>query len=225
MKQNLIIIAVSFLLLSCQKEFTNDTPTIGGNVGNTKPADTCESYFPLTTGSTWTYDLTGDTQVNTVTTPDTVIGGNTFKRITQDISGDVSNSFYREENGNIYAFLDLSRVSNVRSNVLINPLRSRASVGDKWHDTIVINNITERLEYEIVEKNISHQVDTLHFNNVLHVQYSVRLDRSPIITDQLVQITDVWYAKCVGVVETENQLLLSSTLIGSPNKLKNYSIH
>lgn len=224
MKQNLILIAVSFLLFGCQKEFTNDTPIIPGGTG-APPTGTCESYFPLTTGSTWTYDLTGDIQVNTVTTPDTVIEGNTFKRIAQNISGEVSNGFYREENGNIYAFLDLSRVSNVHSNVLINQLRSRAGIGDKWHDTIVINNVTERLEYEMMEKDISHQVDTLYFNNVLHVQYSVRLDRSPIITDQLVQITDVWYAKCVGVIETENQLLLSSTLIGSPDKLKSYTIH
>ena len=222
MKQHLIFSAISFFLLSCQKEFTIDTPTGIGNVSMT-PADSCDTYFPLTTGSTWTYELPGDTQVNTVITPDTVIAGNTFKRINQNISGAVSNSFCREENGNIYAFLDLSRTS-VIDMVFINPLRSGAGIGDKWHDTIVINNSTERLEYEMVEKNISYQVDTLHFNSVLHVQYTVRLDQSPILTDELVQITDVWYAKCVGVVETKNQLLTSSTIVGSPNKLKSYSI-
>ena len=223
MRQNSIFFAVSFFLLSCQKAFTIDTPVIG-NVA-VMPTNSCESYFPLTTGSTWTYELTGDTEVNTVIAPDTVIEGNTFKRIAQNISGDVSNGFYREENGNVYAFLDLSRVSNVHSNVLINQLRSGAGTGDKWHDTIVINNTTERLEYQMLQKNINYRVDTLNFNNVLHIQFSVRLDRSPILTDQLVQVTDVWYAKCVGVVETKNQLLVSSTLIGAPNKLKSYSIH
>jgi hypothetical protein len=224
LKQTLLFLIFCFLLLSCQKEFTFDTPAIGGSM-NPVPTNSCESYFPLTTGNTWTYELPGGTQINTVTTPDTIIAGNTFKRITQNISGDVSNSFYREENGNVYAFLDLSRVSTVSNEVFINPLRSTVGVGDKWHDTIIVNESTERLEYEMVEKNISYQVDTFHFDNVLHVQYTVRLDRSPILTDQLVQVTDVWYAKCVGVVETKNQLLQSSTIVGSPNKLKSYSIH
>lgn len=197
------------------------------SVGNVVviPTNTCETYFPLTTGSTWTYEEPAGIEVSTITSPDTILLGNTFKRITQSISGDVSNSFYREENGNVYAFLDLSTNQAANGKVFINPLRSNAAVGDEWRDTIVINNSTERLEYEMMQKNISYQVDTFYFSNVEHVQYTVRLDLSPILLDQLVQITDVWYAECVGVVQTKSQFLVSSAIVGSPNKLKSYSIH
>jgi len=224
LKQNLFFLAVSFFLLSCQKEFTIDTSsTIVDSTGDPK-TDTCDTYFPLTTGSTWTYEQPGGIQINTVITPDTVIRGNIFKRVSQVLSGDVTNSFFREENGNVYAYMNLSTNGSANGEVIVNPIRSKVAVGARWSDTIVINNSTERLEYEMMEKNITRGVDTFYFTNVLHVQYTVRIDLPPVITDELVQITDVWYAKCVGVIETKSQLLTQSIIVGSPNRIKSYLI-
>lgn len=55
----------------------------------------------------WKYNNDGSVQTNTVTTRDTVIQGKTFQRILQGYAGTVTNSFFREEAGNTYAFADL----------------------------------------------------------------------------------------------------------------------
>lgn len=208
------IILSCFILTGCQKEVTFDT---GGT------STSCDTYFPLTTGSTWTYDANGAAQVNTVVTPDTVIQGKNFKRITELISGITNTVFFREESGNVYGFIDLGGLASGK--ILINPIRSSAAVGDKWRDTIIINGIKEKFEYEMLEKNINYQVDTFHFTNVLHIQYKVRLDYPPLLNDELIQITDVWVAKCVGGVETKNQVFLMGVVVNTTDqKIKSYTI-
>lgn len=218
----LIAVAVCFLF-GCQKELGSGAD-LGNNNGADTTANACESYFPLTSGSTWMYQQPGGTQVDTVITPDTIIQGKTFKRVREDIAGISKDNFYREENGNIYAFIDFSTTVAATSQALVNPLRSNAPAGARWRDTIVLNASIARFEYEMIEKNVGHQVDSLYFTHVQHVQYKVRLDLPPVFADELVQITDVWYANCIGLIETKSQLLTSSLIVGSPNKIKSYSI-
>ncbi len=223
MRHNLISIIISCLILaSCQKEVASDTLTGGSS---TTPS-ACNTYFPLATGNTWTYYTGGTIQVNTVIAPDTVIQGKTFKRVMQTTQGLTNTVFFREDTGNIYGFVDLGAAGVASGNVFINPIRSAAAIGEKWRDTIVVNGLSERFEYEMKEKNISYQVDTLHFTNVDHIQYKVRLDYAPAYNDELVQITDVWFAKCVGGVETKNQSLLFGAVVStSDQKIKSYSVH
>ena len=219
--------AITTLMSSCQKELLFDTPVSPGGGGGGITPTVCNTYFPLTTGNKWTFNQGGMIQVNTVITPDTVINGKTFKRLSSVSAGVTNINFAEEENGNVYVFQNLAAGSSGASGaVLLNPLRTNAAVGEKWNDTITVNGFTERFAYTMVEKNIAYQVDTLHFSNVIHVQYKVRLDLPPVYTDELSQITDIWYAKCVGAIEIKNQaVLLGVTVNTTDNKIQSYTLH
>src|SRR5438874_10818654 len=96
----IFVIISSFILAGCKKELSLDTS------GGSSSSGTCNTYFPLTTGDTWTYDIGGSLQVNTVITPDSVIAGKTFKRLSQNLSGTITTGFVTEDNnGNVYLYV------------------------------------------------------------------------------------------------------------------------
>ena len=227
MKINFTLLSISILfLVSCQKEVSFDTN--GGGTTPPSSSGTCNTYFPLSTGNTWTYDMgNGTTEVNTVVAPDSIIGGQTYKRIIETISGTATTVFFRDDNnGNIYGYADLGMAGVATGKVLINPIRSNASVGDTWKDSLIINGITEILQYTLIEKNINYQVDTFHFTNVQHVRYTSKINYPPVFNDQQVGLTDVWYAKCIGGIETINQSFFGGVSVSTTDqKIKSYTIH
>lgn len=220
MKKYLAAILSVLIFYSCQKEFTltdgiDPTPPPGSGGGTNTG---CNTYFPTTTGSTWTFDQNGKEDIITIVLPDTTINGNVFKRITSTSSVP---AFMREENGNVYEYAGLGATGNI----LINPLRTSADIGATWGDTLVLNGIQETIQHQMLEKNISLQVDTFHFSDVIHTRYRTTFNSPPIFNNEVVASTDVWYGKCVGVVQTKTVSLLggvvSDTIVG---KIKSYSI-
>lgn len=214
MNKYLLAILCTLILFSCQKEFTitdGTTPTVPG--GGTSSG--CNTYMPLTLGTTWTYDYAGNTDIVTVISPDTVINGKTFKRTKATYS---NTTFLREENGNIYEFAPING-----EQILLNILRANANVGDKWKDTVSINGLIEIFEHQVIEKNVSFKVDNLSFKDVIHMRFKVTLV-TPFGSDEI-QTTDTWIAKCVGALQSKTVShfggVSSDTLV---NKLKAYTI-
>ncbi len=224
MKRNLLLLAIPLFLLSCQKEFTPGELSGSGNNNGGTPSTACDTYFPITTGSTWTYDIDGSPQINTIITPDTLIQGKVFKRLAQKTSGSIVSSFFTEDKGNVFAFMDLGTNGIANGKVLLNLLRSNAAAGDQWIDTIVINGFTEKFEFTMVERNITHQVGALKFTNVHHVQYKVKIDSPPFFNDEVIQTTDAYFAKCVGPIESASQFSFSGINSTSSTLLKTYSV-
>jgi hypothetical protein len=151
----------------------------------------------------------------TVISPDTTINGKTFKRTKATYS---NVTFLREENGNVYEFASFNG-----EQILLNILRANANVGDKWKDTVSMNGLTEIYEHQMVEKNVSIQVDNLSFKDVIHMRFIVTLV-TPFGSDEI-QSTDTWMAKCVGAVQSKTVSkfggVSSDTIV---NKLKSYTI-
>lgn len=220
MKKYIFIIFSTLLFYGCQKEFTltdGITPTPGGGSGGDTTTG-CNTYFPTTTGNTWTYNQYGHDNIITIVSPDTSIGGKVFKRFA---STSTASGFMREENGNVYEYAGLGATGSI----LMNPLRESANIGAKWEDNLVLNGIQEIIEHEMLEKKVSFQVDTLHFSDVIHTRYRTRFNSPPLFNNEVVGSTDVWYAKCVGVIQTKTVSLMggivSDTIV---SKIKSYSI-
>lgn len=208
-------------LISCQKDYsvtdgTTPTPGSGGNNGGNTSA--CNTYQPSTTGTTWTYENNGVTDILTITAPDTTIDGKVFKRISSTIG---FASFLREDNGNLYQYADLG----FSGQVLLNPLRASANIGDKWTDIFVLNGVKETVEHSMLEKQISLQIDGLQFKDVIHTRYQTRFDFPPIYNNELVGSTDVWYGKCVGVLQTKTVSIMAGVVSDTiTSKIKSYTI-
>ncbi len=214
MNRYLLSVLCTFLLFSCQKEFTitdGTTPTAPG--GGTSTG--CNTYMPLTLGTTWTYDYAGNTDIITVISPDTVINGKTFKRTKATYS---NTTFLREENGNVFEFAPING-----EHILLNILRANANVGDKWKDTVSIGGLTEIFEHQMIEKNVSLKVNNLSFKDVIHMRFKVTVV-TPSGGEQI-QSTDTWIGKCVGALQSKTVSYVggaaSDTLV---NKLKAYTI-
>ncbi len=210
------IMVCIFALSSCQKEltFVNSSPSSSGSTGS------CNTYFPMTVGNTWTYDLSGTPQVLNIVSPDSVIMGKTYFRVTETSAGATSTSFYREESGILTSYTDYHG-----SPIQLTLLKTDAAVGDKWTDNIVVPTASERIEYQMMEKNISYAVDAVNYTNVIHTQYQVRADLPGVYTNELIQITDVWWAKCIGIIDIKTQSLFGGTVLGSfEQKLKTYTL-
>ena len=211
----------SLLFLSCQKEFVitdGITPTTGGGGINGGTTTGCNTYFPTTLGTTWTYNNGGVTDVATIVSPDTLINGKVFKRVISTYTG---SSFLREENGNVYEYMDLG----LTGKIMINSLRASANIGDKWGDTLILNGIKEIIGHEMLEKNIKLQIDGVQFSDVIHTRYKTKFDYPPIYNNEVIASTDVWFGKCVGVLQTKTVSIMggiaSDTLV---SKIKSYTI-
>ena len=217
-KAFLPLVLLTFIVIGCQKEFLppNGETTGGGSSGT---GTSCDTYFPTSLGSIWIYaNSTGPDNTITVTGPDSVINGNTFHKINSSLSGE---AFIRDDNGNIYQYADLGGIGKVMMNVL----RVNAAIGAPWRDTSIINGTTEIFEYQILEKNVSIQVSNATFSNAIHSQYKVIWDYPPYFNNQVVQVTQAWFGKCVGPLQTKTV----STFMGAntdtlTTSIKSYQI-
>jgi hypothetical protein len=211
MKKIIPFVIITFILVSCQKEYSLEglTPPIGPGTGI---VTNCNDYFPLKTGNLWQYSSGTVVYSITVQNNDSTIDGNIFHKLTSDING---TSYAREENGNFYEYSNLGGMGNI----IINPLRTNANVGEKWSDTLSVNGVEEIFQHEMLEKNISYKIGTDNYPNVIHTRYSVS------IYGDLVQTTDSWFGKCIGPLETKTVTMFGGVSSDTASiQLKSYTI-
>jgi hypothetical protein len=193
------ILVPVFLLLftaSCQKEFTLTDGIEPTTLDSNQTGGGCNTYLPLTTGSTWSFEGNPAGPVTiTITSPDSVINGKTYKRASTSNQQDL---FWLVENGNFYQF---GVVPNAGS-VLLNPLRANAAINDTWADTTIITGMMQVSTYQMLEKNAQLKVNSYNFNDVVKVQRIVTMDMPPFFTNEKVLVQTVWFAKCIGMVQS-----------------------
>ena len=148
----------------------------------------------------------------TVGNSDSTIDGNIFHKLTSDLNG---TSYAREVDGNFYEYSNLGGMGNI----IINPLRKNESFGATWGDTLTVNGVEEIFQHQMLEKNISYQIGTDIYPNVIHTRYSVS------IYGDLVQTTDSWFGKCIGPLETKTVTMFGGIISDTASiQLKSYTI-
>lgn len=215
-----VSLATSVFFVSCQKEFTLtegiEPTTIDSN---SQQPGICNTYMPINTGNSWSYEgsMVGPQTIKVGST-DSTINGKVFKRISIT---DQDDNFWRVENGNFYQFGKIVGFENI----LINPLREDLSAGDTWKDSVNVNGLLEVFEYQVKEKNISLKVNDFEFRDVIRVHHSITVVMpAPFPPVKSVE-QDVWYAKCVGIVQNHVILYnLGAVLDEYTEKITAYTI-
>ncbi|HYF03096.1 MAG TPA: hypothetical protein VEC36_06960 [Patescibacteria group bacterium] len=191
------ILAGMLLLGSCDDETaTNPTPQNAVN------------YFPLTYGSTWTYELTTDGVSSTTKdsiTGDTLINGRSYVNILSYTAGTTPYSYtesYRKNGDTIFI-----RHENTDLITLIG--RS----GSMWRETITADNYENKTTYSVVHSGVTHTVEGTTYSDAIHVK-KIQVITTTGVRDTL--RSDIYFAKNVGLIE---QVLPSGTL-----RLKNYTV-
>lgn len=200
----ILSISFSFLFSSCKKDDDEESPTEQG------------SYFPLTTGSTWTYqDEANQTYVQTLTNQTKSVGGFSWNVmsiepnfIDEDILVRIDPSTQKVYYGN-----DFTDGGGVLLVIAIADLD--AKVGDTWTDTFEDDGFTLEYKMTLLEKDAKKTINGKSYDNVM----SVKVDESfrPFV-DGVTTDKSTWYfAKGIGVIAIEYE-------DGDYSRLIDYSI-
>ncbi|MES2766740.1 MAG: hypothetical protein V4642_12770 [Bacteroidota bacterium] len=191
----LLVVAVGFT--GCEEEVTAPTPT---------PA--ASNYFPMTQGSSWTYDLTVGFPTDTVYTETKTITGDTTvngKKYVRVLSTDEESTpeYFRRSNDTVFTL-------NENGNDEIVAIERK---GASWTKTYVEEGESMTIVFNTVDKGISRTVSGKPYSDVLHVKGVGEVN----IGGQTTSMEFNGYlAKGVGPIE-ENTPISSA-------KLKTYSI-
>lgn len=185
----------------------------GGNNGggNNGGGNTTGSYWPMAVNNKWTYDVsTGASQdmkiINTQTIDNKLYYkyDNFFGTSTAGQAG-MAEVGTRQQNGVYYAWVKTTASGTNLSPVEYIMLKDNIGVGETWNQTLVQNvtfdmpgippiTMTIEVQGKIIEKNITLQVGTQTFNDVIHT----KLTQSTLGTST---VTDYYFAKSVGPIK------------------------
>lgn len=237
--KKLLGFALIIAFIGCQKsglEYlpNTTTPTTGGGGGGTVPpfvwpAGTGE-YAPYTTGSTFTFQrevgvpAVIDSFTLTVT-GDTLIGGQTFKRMISSNTVAQPNYFVNYNAGVttevIYNFvLTAVTIPTLTQTVL----KDTASVGTSWNEMLNLTvsgfSFPVTFTYTIMQKNIVKNVLTVDYPNTIDVKQNVGIPATiaTIAGIPANTIVENFYAKGIGRIARD--ATSNNTFI----KLKRYHV-
>ena len=187
----LCLIASSlFLFVKCKKD-------------DSSPTTATVNYSPLTTGSSWTYNYTENASVKqpftlTVTDRDTVVGTRTYKVLTS--SDDTENKYLAKSDSNYYRFASFAGIGSFEELYL----KDNRDVNSTWTATQTFNYsgsaIPANLTYTVKEKGVSHPVNGITYNDVIHVRLDISVT-IPLIGNSTIGGGDFYYAKDIGLIE------------------------
>jgi len=232
MKLSLSTILISGLLAvlfsSCDKEATV-TPQVssttlpgtgtGGGTTPTPPVGTTD-YQPLTTGTTWRYQETQGTDVDTSTLTVTgrtrIINTKTYYVIEEN-SKDGKDSTYYYKNNHNYITNSEDFADGVGTETLY--LNDNEAVGYTWTGTAASNPLASgTYSGKIVEKGISKTVLGKTYTDVIHTQVVLKLTLLGIANATI--NCDIYVAKGIGIIQFDT----NDGTDTSSNKIIDYTI-
>jgi len=205
MKKNLLLIfaATAIFASGCKKDSKKPTTDLS----------VADSYFPLTSASTWKYAVTGaggsDTLAVKITGATTLINGKTYYNAT---------SVYQQMGSSIGYFFGANhlygtRGSNAMAGLTIEFqfLNDTTAAGHKWisspTETGEVNGVPARTVNTIKEVNASKTVGGKIFSNVIHSRVDLQYNYGSGF--ESAAIYDFYFAKGVGKIES------ATTIYGS----------
>jgi hypothetical protein len=208
----MLIISGAMLAAGCSKSKNNPSPS-------------SDSYLPVTSGSTWTYNdvVNGSTSQLTVTMTGatTAFNSKTYYNGTSSSTakGNSTGYFYAANHG--YAIRATSAAAGLTIELQMG--NDAQAVGYTWtttpSDNGTVNGVPAQTVNTIKEKNVTKVVNGKTFTNVIHTQVDLQYNLGTGF--QSVAIYDFYLAKGVGLIETD------TSVSGSPYELQtitNYTI-
>jgi hypothetical protein len=215
MKYSLSALFVLLLFATaCKKDSTPTPPAV-------------VTYQPVKAGSTWNYNVQDTVNAANsysytlrATGTDTTAAGKTYSVFTNTASG---SEYYLQNGENYYQFGAFQGLTNA---IELNYLRTNATVGSNWQDikpvTISGFPVNVTFKYTLVEKLPTYVVNTVTFNDVLHVKVELTVPGLTIAA----QDVNFYYAKGIGRVRSNILLKIPFVSIntGTIATLTSYTI-
>jgi len=209
---SILILGGAVVLAGCSKK------------NNPGPASS-DSYLPVTSGSTWTYnDVVGGSTSQltmTITGGTTTINVKTYYvgKSVSPVKGTTDAYFYVANHS--YAMRATAASVNVTLEMQLG--NDAQNAGYSWTttptDNGTVNGVSARMVNTIKEKNTTKVVNGKTFTNVIHTQVDLQYDLGGGF--QSVAVYDIYLAKGVGMIESD------TSIQGSPydvSTLTSYSI-
>jgi hypothetical protein len=193
------------------------TFSITVQAGTTPPPDDCKEciYTPFCEGSWFRFKtnlsgVEGFILNNNLSSTDTTINGQPYSKMnaTSDNGTNVvSNSTYFNCNNGVstvFAYTLTGLAGSTLSFIKSTPIKANEPIGTTWSE-VIQNQIGQDVtfQYTILEKGISRTVLGRNYPDVIHIELrqSIDLLGTPIEAG----VSQYYYAKGVGVVETTNE--------------------
>ena len=185
---------------------------------NPGPSASSNSYLPVSSGSTWTYnDVVGGNASQltiTMTGATSTIAGKTYYAGTSASSTRGTSTGYFYAANHSYSFRATSATAGITIELQMG--NDEQNVGYTWTttptDNGTINGVSAKTVNTIKEKNITKVVNGKTFNNVIHTQVDLQYDLGTGF--QSVAVYDIYLAKGVGMIEND------TSISGSPYEVE-----
>lgn len=210
-----MLASIVLLFSACDKEYSTENGFLPGPGGGAANCKSCV-YQPWCDGSTYTYiDTTFGGSATTVAstldiTGDTTINGTVFSKTT--VEGETS---YHNCTNGITTIAGFEAVApGGPAQLIVNVfLKENSPVGTTWQDVISTGTGQNALyDYEIISKGGSRVVLGVTYNDVIHVHQTSSID-VPILGNIVTSETDYYYARNIGLIESEVIEALGGTLV------------
>jgi hypothetical protein len=202
MKRNLLVILALLTLFytSCKKDRANTTPS------------SADSYFPVTSGSTWRYyDLIQGDSTDTITikmTGGTSIFNNQtyYNASSKSTNAGAGTEFFYAANHS-YAIRALNAYAGTTIDLKL--YNDTATVGNNLFSTPTDNGLVDiipaRTINTVIAKNLTRTIYGKTFTNVIHTQVDFQYDYSG--SYQTGFLYDFYLAKGIGMIESQLTIL------------------
>ncbi|MGB8191569.1 MAG: hypothetical protein WCF67_06605 [Chitinophagaceae bacterium] len=233
MKRSLYLLAVLFVLASCQKEVGFDTPPGsggsggGGGTGTGGGGTLPDTYQPVTKDSYWKYKdsaFTGLITLMTATGQQKTINSKIYQVIKSETTGQPVAEGYFYTAKPIYG-LRQDVNNGIATTIEFTYLNDTASVGYKWTENMApVNGNPARFHGTIMERNISKTVAGKNFTNVIHTQLLLEYEL-PFFGWTEFAVYNYYVAKGIGIIRIETEFTaFGQTGFRTVSDLIDYSI-
>ena len=200
MKPFILLLSLSVVLFSCQKQVDFDSPQGSGGSGTGGTG----TFQPISKNSYWKYHetgtFTGDFTI-TSTGEKRSVNGINYSVFSATPGTTISEELFGTSGHDLYQFFE-GPIPNSTTGISMNMLYANdtASVGYTWNNTAgQANGLTAYTPGIILEKGISLTVGGKTYDNVIHSQIVLQYEY-PIVGIVSVATYDYFIAKNVGIV-------------------------
>jgi hypothetical protein len=198
-------LAISAAITSCKKE-------------TSVPVPDAIQYMSYTANSTWDYEVVDNVTATTVnytitsTNRDSTINGKTYHVFTN--SSGSANKYYNITGNDYYNFQSLpaSLGGNAVENIY---LKDNVAVNNTWNQSYTISAsgipLTVNIVNTIAEKGISKTVNSIVYNDVIHVTSSLSVSAfgTPLPAGAIITDIQSYYAKKYGMIQSKYKISIN----------------